>query len=371
MAVDTVFFYISGHGFGHAVRQIAVINALLGLAGERVRVFVRTSAAPWLFTKTIRGSAVMLPGETDTGVVQIDSLRLDARATIEVASLFYDVLPGRVEAEASLLDKYDARLVVADAPPLACAAAREAGIPSFVCSNFTWDWIYRDYRDASPAAPQVIALAGELYTHAAAGWRLPMHGGFETFDTIVDVPLVARHARSDRSRTDVRSALRLPEEGLLALVSFGGYGLRDMPLDTVDCTESWGVVVTSRDTAGAQLPKGIHAVPEHQLYDLGLRYEDLVRAVDVVISKPGYGIISDCIANGASLLYTSRGRFAEYDVLVREMPRYLRCGYIDTARLLEGRWKDALDAVANGAAPAEQLRTDGADVVARLILERL
>ena len=30
--VPTVFFYISGHGFGHAVRQIAIINALCDVA---------------------------------------------------------------------------------------------------------------------------------------------------------------------------------------------------------------------------------------------------------------------------------------------------------------------------------------------------
>jgi hypothetical protein len=36
--------------------------------------------------------------------------------------------------------------------------------------------------------------------------------------------------------------------------------------------------------------------------------------------------------NGAAILYTSRGRFAEYDVLVAEMPRYLRCGYLDLER---------------------------------------
>ena len=53
--------------------------------------------------------------------------------------------------------------------------------------------------------------------------------------------------------------------------------------------------------------------------------EDLVRAADVVVTKPGYGIISEAIANDAALLYTSRGRFVEYDVLVKEMPRYLRC----------------------------------------------
>ena len=36
---------------------------------------------------------------------------------------------------------------------------------------------------------------------------------------------------------------------------------------------------------------------ERQIYDNGLRYEDLVRAADVVVTKPGYGIISEAIAN--------------------------------------------------------------------------
>ena len=31
------------------------------------------------------------------------------------------------------------------------------------------------------------------------------------------------------------------------------------------------------------------------------------------MTKPGYGIISECVANGTAILYTSRGRFAEYE----------------------------------------------------------
>ncbi len=48
----------------------------------------------------------------------------------------------------------------------------------------------------------------------------------------------------------------------------------------------------------------------------GLLYQDLVAAADVVVSKPGYGIVSECVANGTALLYTSRGRFIEYDLFV-------------------------------------------------------
>ena len=48
-------------------------------------------------------------------------------------------------------------------------------------------------------------------------------------------------------------------------------------------------------------------VNEGDLYDRGFRYEDLVAAVDVVLTKPGYGIVSECVANDTALLYTSRG----------------------------------------------------------------
>ena len=80
------------------------------------------------------------------------------------------------------------------------------------------------------------------------------------------------------------------------------------------------------------LPRGVVYVNEGYLYESGLRYEDLVAAVDVVVTKPGYGIISECVANDTALLYTSRGDFVEYDVLVREMPRVLRCAFIDQRR---------------------------------------
>jgi hypothetical protein len=64
------------------------------------------------------------------------------------------------------------------------------------------------------------------------------------------------------------------------------------------------------------------------------------------------------------MLYTSRGRFAEYDVLVKEMPRYLRCAFIDQASLLAGQWRVALDRLFALAPPPEHPATDGAAVIA-------
>ena len=74
------------------------------------------------------------------------------------------------------------------------------------------------------------------------------------------------------------------------------------------------------------------------MYARGFLYEDIVHAMDVVISKPGYGIIAECVANQTALLYTSRGEFAEYDVLVAGLPRYLRAAFIDHGALFAGDW---------------------------------
>lgn len=366
-----VFFYISGHGFGHAIRQIEIINSLLGAAGADVRVVVRTDAPAWLFTRTLRRPCTLLPGAADTGVVQIDSLRLDEAETIRRAAAFYAALPQHVAREQELLTEHGARLVVADAPPLACAAAAAAGVPAVVCGNFTWDWIYGDYEAALPQAAEVVSMIRQCYRLADAGWRLPMHGGFAAIRRIVDVPFVARHPRRDRSRDDIRRALDLPVDRRLVLVSFGGYGVRDLALDRVDCTDGWDVVVTAAEPGSPAVPARVHAVSGNSIYDNGLRYEDLVHAVDVVLTKPGYGILSDCLAGGTAMLYTSRGRFAEYDVFVRDMPRILRCRHLGVDDFRAGRWRDALDALAAQPAPPEQPPTNGADVVAALILDVL
>jgi hypothetical protein len=363
----SVVFYISGHGFGHAIRQIAVINALHDLTPS-LSIVVRTAAPEWLFTRTTCGASLFLPGETDTGVVQIDSLRLDVGESVRRARAFLDRFDELAAREAAIIRANDARLVIADAPPLACAAAAMAGVPAVVCANFTWDWIYREYSE-EPGVERIVAETGRAYATAGAGWRLPFPGGFETISPIIDLPFIARHGRADIDSAGLRSAIDLPAERPLALVSFGGYGLHQLPLMRLDCLTEWDIVLTTRGSETVTAPGGVHLVPEERLYGRGLRYEDLVRAVDVVITKPGYGIIADCIANDAAMLYTSRGRFAEYDVMVREMPRYLRCAHLSLDSFEAGAWAAALVTVANMPPAPEKVGTHGADVVARMIAE--
>jgi L-arabinokinase len=115
----------------------------------------------------------------------------------------------------------------------------------------------------------------------------------------------------------------------------------------------------------------VHAILEGDIYSRGLRYEDLLGAADVVLTKPGFGIISECLANETALVYTSRGEFREYDVLVREMPKFLRCAFISHDDLFAGRWQSTLDLAIASPQPPMQPATNGAEVVSTLIASRL
>jgi hypothetical protein len=319
--------------------------------------------------------------------VQIDSLRLDARETLRRADEFSAGLANRAQDDARFLADLGAALVVGDIPPLAFLAAHLAGIPSIAVGNFTWDWIYEGYAEELGAYPRLLERMRRAYAHAERALRLPLGGGFAAFDRVERVPFIAR--QSVRSRDEIRARFALPPDAPLVLASFGGYGLRDIDLGALARLRRYTVVVTAqvqsprrgddpagngpgtRGAATAGLPASVRFVDERAIYEAGYRYEDIVRAVDVVATKPGYGIIAECVANGAALLYTSRGRFVEYDVMVREMPRYLRAGFISNEDLYAGAWEAALDAVLAQPEPPERPRVDGAEVVAGVLVARL
>jgi len=371
--VTRLVFYVTGHGFGHASRVIEVINALFARE-PGLEIHVRTTTARWLFDLATARPVVYHHVECDTGVVQIDSLHPDIPATVERAARFYEALAPRLDQEAAWLARAAPSLVVADIPPLAFAAAHAAGVPAVGLSNFTWDWIYEGYRDALGAASWLPARLADLQATAREAWRLPMHGGFASYRSVFDLPLVARHAR--RHRAEVRDALEVPADRPIVLVSFGGFGQEGLPLDAVALEGRYTVVTTAppdSPRAGTRvahhLDSGVVLIDERALYAAGLRYEDLVAASDVILTKPGYGIIAEAIANGAALLYTSRGRFAEYDVLVREMPRYLRSRFISNDDLLSGRWTPHVTALLAQPPAPERPATDGADLAAARALE--
>jgi len=361
-----IVFYVSGHGFGHTSRSIEVIHALLRARPE-AQIVVKTSAPHRLFTDVLDGRCELVELQCDAGIVQIDSLNVDVTESIRQAAAFQERLPALAAAEAADLRKRRTGVVVGDIPPLAFAAAHAADVPSVAIGNFTWDWIYEAY--ATDAAAEVARDIRRIYRDVTVALRLPMPGGFQGIEAAArDIPFIAR--RSRRTKDEVRHALGLPprlDGKPLVLMSFGGHGIRR--LDTSALARLTDYTIVTNSVSGTIEPApGLLYLSDQQISDSGLCYQDLVRGADVVVTKPGYSIISEAIAAGAALLYTSRGHFVEYDVLVREMPRYLRARFIAPDDLLSGNWGSALHDLLNQPPAPEEPHLNGAEIAAEEIL---
>jgi L-arabinokinase len=361
----SVAFCISGHGFGHASRQVEVINAL-GALCPAVPIAVYTVASRWLLDRTIRVPVTLHAIACDTGGVQHDSLELDIPATLAAADAFEREADARADDLAARLRAASTRVVVCDVPAMPCTAAERAGAPAVALSNFTWDWIYDDFTVDHPGYDDLPARVQAHYARAHAGWRLPMGGGFDGFRTVLDMPWIAR--RSTRDPRDTRRLLGLADDTRpLVLLSFGGYGVSGWRLMHHAAAPYRLVIAGGASHEPTALPSDALQIARDDLQARGLRYEDLVAACDVVVSKPGYGIVSECVANGTALLYTDRGRFREYDVMVAEMPELLRTRFITQQTLASARWDDDIAELLSQPQPSARPLVNGADVAAGMI----
>lgn len=366
MILGSFLFYVSGHGFGHASRQVEIINAL-GALQPSTQILIRSAVSPDLLARTLKVPYRLGALECDSGIVQSSSVTHDDDATLRQAASFYATFRERIADEVERLSRERVRLIVGDIPPLAFEVAERLGVPSVAIGNFTWDWIY-ETQPGFDAIDGLLPLIRTAYAKATGALELPFGAGFAVFPTVRKIPLVARHATRDRA--DTRAHFGVPPDRPAALLSFGGYGLPSLDLSSIDCLGDWTIVTTDRITpkTGA-MPSNVVFLPEAAFLGGGFRYEDLVASSDVVVTKPGYGIVAECIASNTPLLYTSRGAFREYDLFVREMPKHLRCRFISHEDLFAGRWRAALESLLAQPPAPETIATDGAEVAARELQE--
>lgn len=359
MIQPTLALCVSGHGYGHAVRSAEVARALTALGA---RVLVRTDAPSWLFPASVEH----IPSQTwplDIGVAQRGGLEIDIDATRRLWDEFGSELDSRAAAEGRLLRERGVDAVVGDIPPLAFLAARAADLPSIAVANFTWDWIY----SAWPGFETAIDKIRSGYRCADVLLRLPLHSqsedAFAAFARIEDVPLIARQAR--RSRAEIRALMQLPSDRTVVLLSFGGFSAEGLAIDALAEWSRYTFLVTPPLAGSLTVarPSNVMIVSETPA-----DYVSLLAACDVVITKPGYGIVADCVANRVPILFTDRGPFREYDVLAAALPELGRARYISRDELLQGHVGPHLDVLLSSAAAWPDVRLDGARVIADRVL---
>ena len=82
------------------------------------------------------------------GLVQKTPFSHDVKETMAALDRFIPFAAEVVSKMADVLRRRACRLVVCDIAPIGIAIAAEAGIPSVLVENFTWDWVYEDFINA-------------------------------------------------------------------------------------------------------------------------------------------------------------------------------------------------------------------------------
>ncbi len=246
------------------------------------------------------------------------------------------------------------RLILGDIPPLCFEIAARASVPSVAITNFTWDWIYQAYLPEHPGFLPLIREMESFYRKAALVLSLPFSCNLDLFPNRKPIPLITRLSALDK--IEARKKFGLPASAIVVLLSFGGFGLKQMAWDRLKQEKEFFFVTTGESL---NQDANLHELPNRQP-----RYEDLVRAADLIVSKPGYGIVADAIAHRVPILYTSRGQFPEYEFLVKTLKEWATQEFIPQEDLRAGHLAPYLRRLLEKAQNWPSVRLDGAEVAA-------
>ena len=357
----TLVYYITPHGFGHAVRSLEVIRKLQQL-DPLLEIIVVSDLPEFLIEQNVARRVKQRRRRLDVGLVQEDSIRFDLPATLDAVHSLHRRRTVLVEEEVDFLRSCGPGALVADVPFLAFPASSRCGIPGIGLGNFTWDWIYEGYAVRDNRWNPVVSWIRECYGYCDLFLQLPMHGDCSACPVILDVPLVARKSR--RKPEETRALLQCGQDVKAYLVSFAYLDLDDKAQHRLEAAEST-IFFYKR-------PLRLTSGNARSLDDLSqLSYADVIAAVDGVITKPGYGIVSDCVANGTPMVFSDRGPFPEYEILVDSIQRHLTAVYMPSDDLYAGSWESAIRQIEQLPRHVPRIRIDGAEVCAEIILGRL
>ena len=349
-------YYITGHGFGHAIRSIQVIKSL----PPGLPLILKTTAPERLFREELPGRDFSyVSAEYDCGCLQSDSVTVLRRETLTRYGEIARANAARLPEEGAFLREHDVRCVASDVPSFPLYAARATNIPGVAVANFTWHDIYSEYVETEADAALLTQMADE-YAAATLACLTPLCVPTvgDVFPNVERVPLVAR--RGQPRREALAEALEIPHDKHLALLYFGNWGL-DVQWAALERWTDWVFLL---DTP---LPQPIANVRAFDARRWG--YAEVAASVDAVVSKAGYGTLTECIANSVPLVYLPRHGFREHEALVLGMNEWGGGVEISEAAFFAGEWEAALSSALRVRPDPSVFPINGADVIAKRLVE--
>jgi hypothetical protein len=316
--------FISPHGFGHATRTISVLEALGELLPDlQVRIF---STVPDTLFQSCPVPIIYHRVVTDIGLVQDSAFSIDIEQTLSRLEEFFPLANESIARCADSCRR--SSLIISDISPLGIEVGKQAGIPSLLLENFTWDWIYQPLAERVAAFRPIIDQLSEYY--ARADWRVQTEPVCRPLDADLTCPPLARPCRLTRQEG---AALLGGNGRRTVLISMGGLSCAPPFLTRLHDHPDTFFVIAGQLPGGAD-GENVRFLPPHT----PLHHPDLINGADLLICKCGYSTIAECAQTTTPLCCVTRTDFAESPVLADYVATQLGGTILDDHRFFSGDW---------------------------------
>jgi len=288
-----IIYYVTDHGKGHATRSISIIREL---HKKNFEIIIRNSNLIDFFKKSLP-SVRVIPRTTDVGpVIQSNGISIDVLKTKDKVAKWIANLDLYAKQEHDVIEKIKPNLIISDISAMPFLAAHKAHITSLAISNFSWSDVLKDFFSKE------ISILNSAYEKANYAIQLPLGTKMKQFKNKKKVGIVCR--KPTLSKDEVRKKIGVKNTELCVFLNLDGYY-------KFDCKIGKNVKIIS---TGARIKSGnvVQIKP-------WIEGQNLVSASDLVISKCGYGITSECLTNATKFQYLSDDKHLEQQSISFEL----------------------------------------------------
>jgi len=345
-----VVVYISGHGLGHLAQTAPAIGALHARLDD-FNLTLRTEIPESLLKRRLNIPFEIKSDPVDVGFVMANALDIDRSATRQAYDEFHTDFALGISREARWLDDNRTDLVITNISHLGAAAAHAVEVKSVGLCSLNWADLYLDYfgRDEIYSRMRDAYATLDRFCCPTPSMTMP------SLANRVSIGCIA--VTGSERRRELNATLGLADDTTLGLVTPGGL---DFDIDPTRwrVPEGFYWIMPGRQAASGRMC-GIDRI------DVG--FLDLLASVDVVVGKPGYGMVTECVAAAKPMLYVRRNDWPEQDSLLQWLHDHARAKSITREMLQNGNIIDAVNDVMDEPAPP-RVQISGAEDFAESVL---
>ena len=296
--MKTILFYVSDHGFGHATRCIALTRKLQ----KNYKIIIKNHNA-FKFLKNSLMDGNIFDMKTDVGpaynwktqTMEYGKTQLDFDRFIKKENSW-------IEKEINFCKKINPDLIISDISPISLRLSHKMNIPSISIANFSWSDIIETFPE-SEKRNDILHWLDESFSLSTLVLQLPLHMNLRGYLRKKNASLLTREINV--SKSDLIEKLGIKKKVILS------YSNHDIFFSN-QILKNFDIL---------QMKQNYMFLNYNKIDDI-FEGQNLTSLASCVVSKIGYGVVSDCLKNKIPMLLISRKNYPEDIAILKRISNF-------------------------------------------------